>query len=129
SAITLLLPMDKVAASNAPFADFIELYWGRGPALFIALFAAVSAIGALNGWVLIQGELPLAMAKAGNLPRWFAVTGRNDTPVRGLLASTGLVTVLILMNYTRTMADLFTFMALLSTAATLVLYLACAGAS
>lgn len=129
SAIILLLPMDKVAASNAPFADFIELYWGRGPALFIALFAAVSAIGALNGWVLIQGELPLAMAKAGNLPRWFAVTGRNDTPVRGLLASTGLVTILILMNYTRTMADLFTFMALLSTAATLVLYLACAGAS
>lgn len=129
SAIILLLPMDKVAASNAPFADFIELYWGRGPALLIALFAAVSAIGALNGWVLIQGELPLAMARAGSLPRWFAVTGRGDTPVRGLLASTGLVTILILMNYTRTMADLFTFMALLSTAATLVLYLACAGAS
>ena len=129
SAITLLLPADLVAHSNAPFAAFIELYWGRGPALLVALFAAVSAIGALNGWVLIQGELPLAMARAGSLPRWFAVTGRNDTPVRGLLASTGFVTVLVLMNYTRTMADLFTFMALLSTAATLVLYLACAAAS
>ena len=33
------------------------------------------------------------------------------------------------MNYSRSMADLFTFMALLSTAATLVLYLACAAAS
>lgn len=129
SAITLLLPANLVAHSNAPFADFIELYWGRGPALLIALFAAVSAIGALNGWTLIQGELPLAMARAGNLPRWFAVTSRNDTPVRGLVLSSSLVTILILMNYSRTMADLFTFMALLSTAATLVLYLACAASS
>lgn len=129
SAITLLLPADQVARSNAPFADFIALYWGHGPALLIALFAAVSAIGALNGWVLIQGELPLAMARAGSLPRWFAVTGRGDTPVRGLIVSTAFVTLLVLMNYSRSMADLFTFMALLATAATLVLYLACAAAS
>jgi basic amino acid/polyamine antiporter, APA family len=128
SAITLLLPPEQVAASNAPFADFIELYWGRGPALLIALFAAVSAIGALNGWVLVQGELPLAMARAGSLPAWFGVTDRNDTPVRALVLSSLLVSILILMNYTRTMADLFTFLALLSTAASLVLYLACAAA-
>lgn len=129
SVITLLLPADQVANSNAPFADFIERYWGRGAALLIALFAAISAIGALNGWVLIQGELPLAMARAGSLPRWFGVTDRNDTPVRALLLSSTLVSILILVNYTRTMADLFTFMALLSTAASLVLYLACAAVS
>ena len=129
SAIILLLPADRVANSSAPFADFIALYWGRGPALLIAVFAAISAIGALNGWVLVQGELPLAMARAGALPRWFGKTDANDTPVRSLLLSSVLISVLILINYTRTMADLFTFMALLSTAATLVLYLACAAAS
>jgi len=126
SAIVLMLPAEQVAASNAPFADFITLYWGRGPALLVALFAAVSAIGALNGWVLIQGELPLAMARAGAFPRWFGVTDARDTPVRGLLLSSALVSALILLNSSRTMAELFTFMALLSTAATLVLYLACA---
>ncbi|WP_324750891.1 amino acid permease [Sphingomonas sp. LY54] len=129
SAITLMLPADQIAQSNAPFADFIERYWGHGPALLIALFAAVSAIGALNGWVLIQGELPLAMARSGTFPRWFGVTDRNDTPTRSLIVSSALVSILILMNYSRSMADLFTFMALLSTAATLVLYLACAAAS
>ena len=129
SAIILLLPADQVAGSNAPFADFIERYWGHGPALLIAVFAAISAIGALNGWVLIQGELPLAMARRGSFPRWFGITDKNDTPARGLVLSSVLVSILILMNYTRTMADLFTFMALLSTAATLVLYLACAAAS
>ena len=129
SAIILMLPAEQVAQSNAPFADFIERYWGRGPALLIGLFAAISAIGALNGWVLIQGELPLSMARQGSFPRWFGITDRNDTPARGLILSSVLVSILILMNYSRTMADLFTFMALLSTAATLVLYFACAAAS
>lgn len=129
SAITLLLPADQVAQSNAPFADFITRYWGPTPALFIALFAAISAIGALNGWVLIQGEIPLAMARAGTFPRWFAVTDARDTPIRALALSSLLSSLLILANYTRSMADLFTFMALLSTAATLVLYLSCAAAS
>lgn len=129
SAIILMLPAEQVAQSSAPFADFIERYWGHGPALLIALFAAISAIGALNGWVLIQGELPLSMARRGSFPRWFGITDRNDTPRRGLVLSSALVSILIMMNYSRTMADLFTFMALLSTAATLVLYLACAAAS
>src|SRR3546814_9756667 len=96
SAIILLLPADQVAQSNAPFADFIERYWGHGPALLIALFAAISAIGALNGWVLIQGELPLAMARRGSLPRWFGITDKNDTPARGLVISSVLVSVLII---------------------------------
>ena len=49
--------------------------------------------------------------------------------MRGLIVSTAFITLLVLMNYSRSMADLFTFMALLATAATLVLYLACAAAS
>ena len=129
SAITLLLPAAQVAQSNAPFADFIARYWGSTPALFIALFAAISAIGALNGWVLMQGEIPLTMARAGAFPRWFAVTDARDTPVRALVLSSVLVTLLILANYTRSMADLFTFMALLATSASLVLYFACAAAA
>src|SRR3546814_2350021 len=63
------------------------------------------------------------------LPIWFGITVKTDTPARGLVLSSVLVSILIMMNFTRTMADLFTFMALLSTAATLVLYLTCAAAS
>lgn len=126
SAVTLMLPPAQVAQSGAPFADFIARYWGPQPALFVALFVAIAAIGALNGWVLMQGEVALAMARAGSFPRWLARTDARDTPVRALLLSSALVSVLIYMNYDRSMANLFTFMALLSTAAALVLYLFCA---
>lgn len=129
SAVTLMLPATQVAQSNAPFADFIARYWGPTPALFVALFVAIAAIGALNGWVLMQGEVALSMARAGSFPRWFAKTDARDTPVRALVVSSTLVSLLIYMNYDRSMANLFTFMALLSTASALVLYLLCALAS
>jgi APA family basic amino acid/polyamine antiporter len=123
--VALLLPEAEAAQSNAPFADFIGRYWGAGPASLVALFATVSCLGALNGWVLIQGELPVALARDGVFPRWFGRLSRAGTPVRAHVAATSLVTLLILANQTRSMGDLFVFMALLSTLASLVAYLTC----
>jgi APA family basic amino acid/polyamine antiporter len=124
--VALLLPGAEVATSNAPLALFVERYWSPNFGLFIGLFAAVSVVGTLNGLTLLQGELPLAMARHGAFPAWFAVTSRRGTAVRAQLLSTSLATLLLLFNATRSLGGLFTFMALLSTTAALILYLACA---
>jgi APA family basic amino acid/polyamine antiporter len=124
SGVALLLPADQAGQSNAPFADFIGRYWGAGPASLVALFATISALGAVNGWVLIQGEMPPALARDGVFPAWLGKTNRG-VPVRAHLVSSGLVTLLILSNQSRAMGDLFVFMALVSTLASLVAYLAC----
>lgn len=124
--VTMFLPQGEVAGSNAPFALFVSHYWSPTFGSLIAVFAAVSAMGALNGLILIQGELPLAMARDGTFPRWFAVTASNGVAVRAQLLSTGLATLLVAANYSRSTSGLFAFMALLSTAAALILYLACA---
>jgi len=129
SAIVLLLPPRAVAASPAPFTLFVATYWGHGPALGVALFAAVAAIGALNGWVLIQGEVPLGMARAGLLPRWFARVSPRDVPVRVLVLSSALASALVLSHASGSLGGIFTFAMLLSTCSTLWLYLAiCAAA-
>ena len=125
SSIWLLLPAVEAAQSNAPFADFARRYLGSGAAMLIALFASISAVGALNGWVLLQGEMPLAMARHGVFPRWFGRTSRAGTPVLAQLLSSGLATLLIISNYAKSMGQLFTFMALLATVATLVMYVIC----
>lgn len=124
SAIALMLPADVAASSPAPFATFVERYWAAGPAAAVALFAVVSCVGALNGWILLQGEMPRDMAARGMLPRWFAATDRNGTPRRALLVSAGLASALVLMAGSRSMQDLFEFLLLLATSATLWLYLA-----
>jgi len=126
SGITLMLPADQVAASNAPFALFVSTFWSPQAASFIALFAAISAIGAVNGWTLVQGELPLEMARRRMMPDWFARTAANGVAVNGLLTASVLGSLLIFANSNQSMGGLFTFMALLTTSVTLWLYLACA---
>jgi APA family basic amino acid/polyamine antiporter len=123
--VALLLPRALAIHSNAPFADFIGLHWGAGAASLGALFAAISAIGALNGWVVLQGEIPLAMARDGVFPRWLAKVSRAGTPVRAQFVSSGIVTLLLLANQDPSLVKLIVFTAMVSTTATLIAYLAC----
>jgi APA family basic amino acid/polyamine antiporter len=123
--VLLVVPAAQLAASNAPFADAARLLWGEGAAALVALFAAISAYGALNGWILLQGELPFAMARDGVFPRVFARESSRHTPVFALVSTSVLVTLLVLANAQATMAQVFTFMILLATSANLVAYLAC----
>ncbi|MEQ1548420.1 MAG: amino acid permease [Chakrabartia sp.] len=129
SGIALMLPASAVEHSDAPFSVFVETFWAREPALLVAAFAAISAIGALNGWCLMQGELPAAMARRGLLPTWLAGENANGTPARALIISSMLASGFVLINSSKSTGDLFTFMATISTSATLWLYLACAAAA
>jgi APA family basic amino acid/polyamine antiporter len=126
SAIALMLPEAVAATSPAPFATFVERYWSPGPAALVTLFAIVSCVGAINGWVLLQGELPRAMAARGMLPRWFAATDRHGTPRRALLVSSVIATLCLIFNASKDMQGIYEFVLLLSTSAALWLYLACA---
>lgn len=126
SGIALLSPVAEVAQSNAPFADFVARHFSAPAGRAVALLAAISVLLTLNGWVLLQGEAMLTLVRTCGVARWFGRTGAQDTPVRAILVSSGLATVVTLSNYSRSLGKLFEFMALLSTVATLLLYLACA---
>jgi APA family basic amino acid/polyamine antiporter len=123
--VVLLVPPNILASSNAPFVDLAAHFWGTTAGKVMAVFAAISGFGALNGWILLQGELPNVMAKNGVFPLIFARDSARFTPTFSLLFSSGLVSILILMNYQKSMVSVFTFMILLSTTACLVLYLLC----
>ncbi len=129
SAIALMLPEAIAASSPAPFATFMQQYWNSGAAALVTLFAIVSCIGAINGWVLMQGELPRNMAARGMLPRWFAGTDAGGTPVRGLIISSIIASVCLLFNASKSMQGIYEFVLLLSTSAALWLYLVCAMAA
>lgn len=126
TAVLLILPPELLGKSGAPFADVAARFWGSGAGHAVAVFAVISGFGALNGWTLLQGEVPLQLARRGVFPALFGKLSRWQTPALGLCVSSSLVSVLILMNYGKSLVDVFTFMILLSTTATLALYLACA---
>jgi len=124
--VILLSPSAELAKSGAPFADVASRFWGSGAGEVVAIFAAISGFGCLNGWILLHGEVPMQMARNRVLPAVFAKLSRWQTPAIGLCISSTLVSALVLMNYGRSLVEMFTFLILLSTTATLVLYLSTA---
>ncbi len=123
TAFAVYIPIGQAAASPAPIADFLGSKLGGNVAAVVAVFAAVSAFGTLNGWVLVQAEMPWAMARGGVFPRWFAAESKRGVPLRSHLVSSGLLSIITLMNYQRGLADLFVFIASVSLAAGLLTYL------
>ena len=126
--VLLLVPPATLARSNAPFVDLATQFWGGGAGKVLAIFASISSFGALNGWILLQGELPRAMALRGEFPGIFARESARHTPGFALGFGSVLVTLLVLANYEKSMASIFTFTLLLSTTACLVMYAVCSAA-
>jgi APA family basic amino acid/polyamine antiporter len=126
SAVAMLLPQGEVAQSNAPLALYVSHYWNPAVALFVGLFATVSVLGALNGFILLQAEMPLVMARSGGFPHWFSRVSRAGVPVRAHILSSLCTSLLLAANYSSSLAELFQFMILLATSSTLILYLSCA---
>jgi APA family basic amino acid/polyamine antiporter len=87
------------------------------------MFATISSLGALVGWVFLQGELACVMAVRGVFPQWLAKTSANGTPIRAHLVSSVILTALVATSFNRSMVDLFTFVVLLATSGCLFAYL------
>jgi basic amino acid/polyamine antiporter, APA family len=122
TAVLGLLPPDVAKTSTAPMADAAKALWGPAAGMGIAVVAAISCIGALNGWVLLSAQLPMAAAHDGLFPRTFAKLDAQGTPRMGIVVSTLLASLLVVANYTDSLVKVFTFSILLSTAATLLPY-------
>lgn len=120
--IIYVLSGPKTAASAAPFADAVTPLLGSQAGIAVALFAAISALGCLNGWVLCSGEVGLTLARDGVFPAWLAKTTKIGTPVRAQVLGGIVATLLILFNYSKSLSGLFQFSALVTTVATLFLY-------
>lgn len=123
-AIMGIIPNAALASSTSPFADAAAIIFGSPwAAQLIALVAMVSAFGCLNGWILLQGRVPLAAAQDGLFPKQFArLHPRWQTPVFGLAVSSVCISALMLMNYSQTLVEQFNFVILLATLTTLVPY-------
>lgn len=118
-AVMYLVPSEALAESTSPFADAASALGAWGPTL-IAVGALISTAGALNGNILLTGQVPLAVALDGLAPRWFGQRDKHGAPLDALVLSAAIGTVLVLFNYAGGLVAAFTFLATLS----LVVYMA-----
>ena len=124
-AVMGMVPREVLAASSAPFAEAARTLWGTGAGKVVAAGAFISCFGALNGWILVTGQVPMAIARRRLFPPLFARLSGRGTPALGLALSSVLASILVAANFTKGLVAMFTAMILLSTLASLIPYAFC----
>ena len=120
-----MIPAATLKHSVTPFADAAVLIWGHGAEYWVSAGVAIAAFGALNGYILIQGQLPYAIAKDQLFPKLFTRKNKKGVPVLGVVISSVFVSVLMSMNYTKGLVEQFKFLMLMTTSTILIPYIFC----
>ncbi|RKR85692.1 amino acid/polyamine/organocation transporter (APC superfamily) [Mucilaginibacter gracilis] len=123
-----IIPATVLQHSVTPYADAAVIMFGSNARYYTSAGVAIAAFGALNGWTLIQGQVPFAIAKDKLFPPIFGKLNKKGVPYAGMLISSSMVSLFMTMNYSRGLVEQFKFLLLLSTLSVLIPYLFSAAA-
>ena len=95
-----ILPSEQLAKTTEPFSAAVSaMFAGTWAGDVMAILAIISGIGALNGWTMICAEMPLAAARDGLFPDRFMRISKAGVPAFGIVASTTLGSIAMIVNY------------------------------
>jgi APA family basic amino acid/polyamine antiporter len=123
TAIMGIIPATILAKSTSPFAAVAGVMFGKWGNWIIAAGAAISCFGALNGWVLLQGQVPKAAAQDNLMPKIFAKKNKAGVPAWGLVITSTLVSIFLLMTSNPDLVKQFQFIIVICALVSLLPYL------
>ncbi|MGX8716460.1 MAG: amino acid permease [bacterium] len=97
-AITGLIPHDELLVSKAPYVDAGMKLFGNGGAVFMIITGVLGIVGSLNGWILLQGQVPCAAAQENLFPKYFGKKNKYGAP-SGVVIGSLLMTLLFVLSY------------------------------
>lgn len=127
-AVMGLISPAELQSSNAPFAEAAQKIWGGAGRYLVAAGVVISTFGALNGWTILQGQVPMAPARKHLFPKIFARQNKNGSPSISLVIGSIIVSTLMLMNFSKGMVKAFEFLILVTTTTVLIPYIFAAAA-
>jgi basic amino acid/polyamine antiporter, APA family len=100
TAVFGIVPNHKLQTSTASFSDAANaIFGGTWAGNVMAVAVIISGLGALTGWTMICAEMPFAAAKDGLFPDRFGRVSKAGVPAFGIVASTLLASIAIVINY------------------------------
>ncbi|GAB3212041.1 amino acid permease [Marinactinospora thermotolerans] len=116
------VPHERLRESQAPFALAADaVFGGQDWGSAVAAMAVLSGIGAMNGWMMVVAEMPMAAARDGLFPRVFARTNAREVPWFGVVAGAVMASLVIVLNFYGA-ADAFESIVLLATFTSVIPY-------
>jgi len=122
TAIFGMLPNEVLANSTSPFATAAEIIFGGWGKLFVAAGAIIACLGALNGWILIAAQIPMAASDDGLFPKIFGNCKRPGVPTAGLIITSFCISLLVLASTYLGLIQQFELLIIIATTASLFAY-------
>ncbi len=117
------VPNEELQSNDAAFSVAAENMFGSWAGTAVAVVACISCLGAMNGLILLSGQIPMAAEFDGLAPRVFGKLNINHAPGSGLWISGALASlVLWLQNSSGNLGDAVATLVLVSAVATMVSY-------
>ena len=100
TAVFGIVPHSELVSGTAPYSEAANaIFGGTWAGNVMAAAVIISGFGALNGWVMISAEMPLAAANDGLFPERFQRISSRGVPAFGVVASAVLSSVAVIINY------------------------------
>lgn len=122
--INSVIPGESLLSSKAPYVDAGMMLFGEYGKLGMIITGIIAIAGSLNGWILIQGQVPLSAAQEGIFPAFFAKTNRQGAPI-GVICSSLIMTFVFLSTYQESLLKHVELMIDVAVVATLLPYFYC----
>jgi basic amino acid/polyamine antiporter, APA family len=122
TAVMGMIPAKELVNSTSPFAAAAKIIVGAWGEWLIAAGAVISCFGGLNGWILVQSQVAMAAADHHLFPHLFAKRNKADVPVWGLIISSTLMCLVLVLSNDPNLVDQFKVLIDVAVAATLIAY-------
>jgi len=93
------VPNEELQSNDAAFSIAAENMFGSWAGPVVALLAVISCLGAMNGLLLLSGQIPMAAEFDGLAPKVFGKLNINRAPATGLVISSALAAGILVLQF------------------------------
>ena len=112
AALVYAMPVENIAASKLPAADFVGAIAGNFGGTLITALAVCSVLGVMNAGLLFAPRISFALARSGFLPARFADVNKGGTPAPALLLTASLALIFAVSGTYETLLEISVFISL-----------------
>ncbi len=118
-----ILTPQELASSKAPFVDAGSTIFGAWAGPVVAISAILCCLSTVNGWILVQAQMPVAIARDKLFPDFFDKHTKNGAPYISLLVTACLISILLLLNFEAGLREQFNTIVFFTTFTVILTYL------
>ena len=94
-----LWPWDKVGAEASPFVQIFQNVGIPAAAHILNFVVLTAAVSVYNSAIYSNSRMLYGLAKSGEAPSFFLKLSDHGVPVRGILVSSGITLIVVILNY------------------------------